>query len=423
MASPRTVTALSFVKQGDVTTLNFTLDDGSTRSVRQTDEDALDALGFEVYSTDPEKVACGTPGWEPWVAWYFDNYLPEEEEIAELEAKVPEAPAASPIPEAAPAHTPTTAPQAAVGGFDAKARALIAEAEAMTQTDPVGDLLLGKVGEAKARIEALEPGAATLELLRKAQAVETRKGVQAAIQARIDWHTLVEGKVAEIKPRIAAETDVERLRVALTLDSRSTVVKALEARITELAPEQGDNPAPGIQDGDVRPELGGSIEGGVGRSELGGSIEGGLGTELGGGLGTGQHELAGELGGGSVVGPEGSIDEEAGQFKRREGAGCKQPWEVEGFEPGRILVSIRTHRGRHAHWGRTEYRVKCLEEGGFELVGIDGGRADDLKVGRKWPYATPMFYDLMGIPEKDPDTGKKNRHRMTLTRFFRLGKG
>ena len=271
-----------------------------------------------------------------------------------------------------------------------------------------------------------------------------RKGVIKALTTDIEWYDgLHVGKVGDLKKLIAASGDRARLQHALDAEQakakpRKGIVASVTARLGEITVAAdgasdgdlgGTIEEPGaITDGDTREELGGlgSIEGMDTAGELGGAIEGA--GDLGSGtLGTGENEVTGNIEGGALAsGLVGDNDDPMSKVVKRGGAGCKQPGDVIGFHPGRLLVSVRSHRGRHGRWGKVEYRVLCLPNGGYQLVGLEGGHRDDgLKVGTEWPFPSEMFFQLMGIPATyidDDGAEKRNRHRMTLSRFFRLDK-
>ncbi len=97
--------------------------------------------------------------------------------------------------------------------------------------------------------------------------------------------------------------------------------------------------------------------------------------------------------------------------KLRDGAGCKQPDEVNGWIAGRLLCVTKTHRGKP--WGRCEYRVRCESNGSYTLEVFNGNRAD-VKAGDNWPTVSVMFKALLGLP------ADAKRHRMTIKRFFNL---
>lgn len=184
--------------------------------------------------------------------------------------------------------------------------------------------------------------------------------------------------------------------------------------------------APTIQDREVRPEVASVGLGGSG-VELGGGMGLGGGTELGGGLGMGEGELTGGLTGESVggIGGEGRDDTPTG-IKHRAGAGCKQPDKVDGWEAGRVLVVVKPHRGEFKEWGTCEYRVRCEDDGTYTLIKFSGARkptdVGNIFEGKHWDYVSQMLTDLMGIP-RDPETGKPaHHHRMTLRRWFALGR-
>lgn len=95
----------------------------------------------------------------------------------------------------------------------------------------------------------------------------------------------------------------------------------------------------------------------------------------------------------------------------REGAGCKQPDEVNGWIANRLLCVTKTHRGKP--WGRCEYRVRCEKNGSYTLEVFNGSRSD-IAQGDNWATASVMFKKLLGLP---PETV---HHKMTIKRFFRL---
>lgn len=100
--------------------------------------------------------------------------------------------------------------------------------------------------------------------------------------------------------------------------------------------------------------------------------------------------------------------------KLREGAGCKQPDDVFGFEAGRLLCIVKTHRTQAGrNWGRCEYRVRCNADGSYTLEFFQGNRKD-VKKGDHWETASIMFKALLALP---PDT---MHHRMTIRRYFNL---
>lgn len=222
------------------------------------------------------------------------------------------------------------------------------------------------------------------------------------------------------------------LRKALEVEQaekrpRKSVVTAIETRIAALTAPTGGIVAPsgGIVDGDTRPEVQTEGLGGSG-VELGGGMGLGGGVELGGGLGTGEGELSGGLTGesGEGIGGAGRDATPTGIVKRP-GAGCKQPGDVDGWEPGRVLVVVKPHRGEHKDWGVCEYRVRCDEDGGYTLLKLTGNRKSkdlgNLFEGKKWQYVSPMLTDLMGIP-RDAAGKAAFHHRMTLRRWFALGR-
>jgi len=135
------------------------------------------------------------------------------------------------------------------------------------------------------------------------------------------------------------------------------------------------------------------------------------------------EELAGDLSGdhASEVGETSEVKTAKKSRKKkqrvgklREGAGCKQPDEVHGWEPGRLLCVTKNHRTHGAKpWGRCEYRVRCNADGSYKLEYFSGARKD-LKQGDKWDTASTMFKVLLGLP---PDT---MHHKMTIRRYFNL---
>lgn len=100
--------------------------------------------------------------------------------------------------------------------------------------------------------------------------------------------------------------------------------------------------------------------------------------------------------------------------KLREGAGCKQPDQVNGWIAGRLLCVTKSHRTAGAKpWGRCEYRVRCNDDGSYTLEYFAGNRKD-VKTGDHWKTASHMFRALMALP---PDT---KHHKMTIKRYFNL---
>lgn len=270
--------------------------------------------------------------------------------------------------------------------------------------------------------------------------------------------TLLAGKVAEVKARVASVSDLILLRAARLAATRKGDIAALDARIADCEDEirkaaevedEDGNPivAPAGDLGttdteDVRPEIAGDIEGGGGMNELGGGIEGGgLGGELGGGLGSGMNELGGGLGSSedpdeiSGGGRTGNAD-----AHHREGAGCKQPAQVladQGVYPGQVLAVAKNHRQNG--WGRCDYTVKVEEDCTFRLIGFNGTRetwteGGDRRIeaeringkptgkdGQRWAYSSEMFWDLLGI-ERGPSGKGVSHHKQTLRRYFKLEK-
>lgn len=111
--------------------------------------------------------------------------------------------------------------------------------------------------------------------------------------------------------------------------------------------------------------------------------------------------------------------------KLREGAGCKQPDQVAGWEAGRLLCVTRNHRATpERQFGRCEYRVRCNDDGSYTLEFFQGNRTD-LKVGTRWPTVSDMWWALLAMHDGDPRSlmcGKKGtrHHRMTIKKFFKL---
>ena len=134
-------------------------------------------------------------------------------------------------------------------------------------------------------------------------------------------------------------------------------------------------------------------------------------------------ELAGDLSGAhsSEVGETSEVTTKKKSRKKkkrvgklREGAGCKQPDEVHGWEAGRLLCVTKNHRTHGPKpWGRCEYRVRCNADGSYKLEYFSGARKD-LKQGDKWDTASTMFKVLLGLP---PET---MHHKMTIRRYFNL---
>jgi len=114
--------------------------------------------------------------------------------------------------------------------------------------------------------------------------------------------------------------------------------------------------------------------------------------------------------GGTEVAPE----TEKPKLKR---AGCKKPWEVKGWQEGKLLSCVKRHRGE---WGKCEYRVLCLAEGRYRLVYFQGNR-EDLTIQTEWADAASMFRSLLaqGADKTRYDArGKRQGHRMTINQFF-----
>ena len=98
-------------------------------------------------------------------------------------------------------------------------------------------------------------------------------------------------------------------------------------------------------------------------------------------------------------------------------AGCKKPWEVKGWEDGKLLSVVKRHKGQ---WGRCEYRVLCLPLGRYRLVYFMGNRSD-LTVNTEWDDAASMFRALLaqGAEKTRYDgRGKRQGTRMTINQFF-----
>ena len=257
---------------------------------------------------------------------------------------------------------------------------------------------------------------------------------------------LISSTVRAATKAIAECIDIAVVQAALViekaddnLDVRESIVALLVKRTTELRDAIA---APIV----VEPETviesgyGGELTGGgidtLGGSELGGDIEG-LGGDFGGQLGTGGNEVGGALGGEVIT-------EQVGGGKKRNwkkdvdkrvGAGCKQPGEVDGFVPGRVLCVQKNHRANG--WGRCDYSVRCEADGGYRLVAFSGARevwtVEDSEAivagedGKHWPFVSEMFFDLLGMAEwkrraKDPATGRRFHHKQTLRRYFKLDK-
>lgn len=145
-------------------------------------------------------------------------------------------------------------------------------------------------------------------------------------------------------------------------------------------------------------------------------------------------ELTGDLSGESAseVGEQSEVQRKRVNRKKkkrtgklREGAGCKQPDQVAGWEAGRLLCVTRNHRATpERQFGRCEYRVRCNEDGSYTLEFFQGNRTD-LKVGTRWPTVSDMWWALLAMHDGDPRAlmrGKQGtrHHRMTIKKFFKL---
>lgn len=233
-------------------------------------------------------------------------------------------------------------------------------------------------------------------------------------------HTVIPAEPApEAKPK-----RVRKAKTAQPAEPAGGIVAQDEGTAPGERPASAPEASGTILDGETRPEVAGEGLGGSG-VELGGGLGLGGGTELGGGLGTGEGELSGGLTGESVGGIGGTgRDNTPPVVPKRPGAGCKQPDKVDGWEPGRVLVVVKPHRGEFKGWGTCEYRVRCDDDGGYTLLKLTGNRkqsdAGALYEGKRWAYVSQMLTDLMGIP-RDPETGRPAyHHRMTLRRWFAL---
>lgn len=360
--------------------LILTVDDVEVR-VNQNDADEVAKLATKFKDATPTKVT-GTEGWWDW----FVACAVDEEEVAE------EAP-------------------------------------------PAGDNL--PLGPREARLAALE--AMTLLDVRAAAQASGLKGFskvpggKPALIGLLIAHEFPTAKVLVAEPVVVEPVVVEpepappvgatipsdpEPEAAPVAEKPAKAKKGTKAAVAVVTPTPAVAPtAPTVvADHDTRPELAGDIEGGDS-----GGLEGF--GELGAGLGVGDNEVGGGLGSGVSAALGGTGRDGVGEV-HRPGAGCKQPDEVKGWIAGRVLVAIRRHRGDNLDWGTCEYRVRCEEDGGYKLLALSGGRDDAIatefkkKGFVKWDYVSDMFLDLLAIPRVDAE-GQRNRHRMTLTRFFR----
>ncbi len=364
-----------------------------------------------------------------------------------------EAHVVTPAPEPSPMPDITGALQAEAGGDNAPE--VVSAEDAMAAA--VAVFLTGNVKAVSERVAACEDRAQLDAALGAEQDGKARKGVIEALRVRIialktpampdpeerarlireSVERILKGDTAQVAGMVGSvglsptPLDLDVLGAALTAEKqarrvRKGVVKAIEARIAALTPA-GDivAPAEGITDSETRPEVAGEGLGGTG-VEMGGGMGLTGGAELGGGLGDGSGELSGGLIGESSGGLGGAgRDASPTKVPTRPGAGCKQPDKVDGWEAGRVLVVVKPHRGEFADWGKCEYRVRCDEDGGYTLIMLTGNRGKkdlgNLFEGKKWPYVSPMLTDLMGI-ERDAEGKPVRHHRMTLRRWFAMGR-
>ena len=181
--------------------------------------------------------------------------------------------------------------------------------------------------------------------------------------------------------------------------------------VTGSKPESAPEPEPKatIPEIPTEPELG-AIEVSGDLTTSGEDVVGGI--EIAGDM-TGEGAEVTE-GGNGGLGASGTRKKSSRKARLREGAGCKQPDEVDGFMAGRLLCVTKRHRSTNGRdWGRCEYRVRCNKDGSYTLEYFAGNRTD-VKTGDNWATASIMFKALLALP---PDT---MHHKMTIKRYFKI---